>query len=170
MNTRVILFSGIPASGKSTYARWLARKGRCVHLDVEQEGVLERVGLKLVWDSMFAPSGSVASFLDALSQQGHTIVIDWGFPPRCLPVVAALQRHGVEAWWLDGNRRAARQSFIQRGTVPIQCFDKQMRAIRQGWSTIKAVFAPHTISTVGRGPTYMPPEDVSKLIIESSII
>jgi hypothetical protein len=170
MNTRVILLSGIPASGKSTYARWLARERGFVHLDVEQRGALERAGLKLAWDSMFVPPGSVTLFTDVLCQQSHAVVIDWGFPPYCLSVVSALQRHGVEAWWFDGDKRAAQQSFIQRGTVPIQCFEIQMRAIKQEWSNIKTLFGPRMINTIGRGPVYMAPEDVSKLILGSTVI
>src|SRR5712691_7552921 len=38
------LISGIPASGKSTFCRWLEEKKGFLHLDVEEDGVLDRHG------------------------------------------------------------------------------------------------------------------------------
>jgi hypothetical protein len=48
----IFLLSGIPATGKSTYARYLARKHNFAHYDMEvYPSGWPRPGLKPYWDS-----------------------------------------------------------------------------------------------------------------------
>ena len=170
MNTRqeantLLLLSGIPASGKSTFGQWLAENKGFLFLDAEKLGVLERVGLRAVWNSMFVAGGSVLPFVKSLQQLGSPIALDWGFPPACLPVVKALKRASFEVWWFDGNRTAARQSFITRNTVPVSCLDVQMQSIEKSWQNIERVFRDHMIETVSAGPSYLAHEQVLDRIL-----
>jgi hypothetical protein len=155
--TPIILIAGIPATGKSSYADWLASQKGFLHLDVEKEGVLARAGLEEVWYDMFA-SSSVDRFTGALRRIGRPVTIDWGLPPNCLPIVELLASSGVEIWWFDGDREAARESFIKRATVPVAALDVQMAKIEKGWPDIARVFASRIIETVLPGPAYVPRE------------
>ena len=86
------LISGIPASGKSTFCRWLEEKKGFLHLDVEKPGVLDRYGLATAWDALFDASASAAPFIEALDKFKRPVVIDWGFPPEHLNTVRKLSR------------------------------------------------------------------------------
>jgi hypothetical protein len=75
-----------------------------LYVDIENGG-LEPAGLSSHWNAMFAPHGSANSFVAVLKQMPRPVVLDWGFPPRCLPIVESLKHAGVEVWWFDGDRR-----------------------------------------------------------------
>jgi hypothetical protein len=156
---KVILLSGIPAAGKSTYGRWLQTHKGYLSFDVENNA-LDSFGLTSQWNALFESNGLDTSFVRALDKSGRFVVLDWGFPPRCLPVVMALKQAGVEIWWFDGDRDAARQSFISRGTVPVECLDVQMRSIERAWPHLRAVFGDRIVNAIRSGPTYMTPEAV----------
>jgi len=171
---RLIFLSGIPASDKSTYGKWLERAKGFMHLDVEKNGVLLQAGLKPQWDYIFKDGVSVAPFVDAIRQLRRPVVIDWGFPPKCLPSVHAFHQYGVETWWFDGDREAARQSFIQRGTVSVANLAVQMRSIVEMWPEIKSFFRTRIINTVGfdhlRNVTHTPPEEIFQRMVGSSAV
>src|ERR1700720_2354910 len=60
------LIAGIPASGKSTFYRWLEEKKGFLHLDVEKPGVLDRYGLATAWDALFDAGASAGPCIEAL--------------------------------------------------------------------------------------------------------
>src|SRR3954468_583583 len=93
------LISGIPASGKSTFCRWLEEKKGFLHLDVEKPGGLERYGMATAWATLFDARASATPFIEALEKFHRPVVIDWGFPPEHLPAVKKLFDGGVMLWW-----------------------------------------------------------------------
>jgi hypothetical protein len=127
-----VLLSGIPGSGKSSFGRWLQAAKGFIYLDIEN-GALESAGLTPLWNSMFSPQRSVTGFVSALGRMANPVVLDWGFPPLHLPIVESLTQAGVEVWWFDGDRGAARDSFLRRGTVSVECLNIQMDAIAREW-------------------------------------
>lgn len=133
-------------------------------VDVEESGELERAGLNWAWDRVF--TGDQVDFTRALAKIARPVVLAWGFPPACLGTVAELIAAGMTAWWLDGDRDAARQAFIARASGSIDDFDTQMRRIREQWSSISQIFAGHMIRTVHPGGTYSSPDRVFRLIVE----
>jgi len=155
--TRVMLLTGIPASGKSVFGQWLEKSKGFLFLNVEH-GALDRLGLKAAWDGMFSGTGTAEQFVQELTRLQRLVVLDWGFPVHCLPIVEALQQAGVEAWWFDGNREAARQSFVRRGTVPIELFDKQLSGIEREWAAIQRTFRGHILKSIRSGPAYPRPQ------------
>src|SRR6266446_3289448 len=108
------LISGIPASGKSTFCKWLEEKKGFLHLDVEKPGVLDRHGLATAWDALFDASTSAASFVQALERFKRPVVIDWGFPPECLNTVRKLSEAGScsGGLLLTGSSRDANFSYV----------------------------------------------------------
>jgi len=89
-------------------------------------------------------------FLSAISRQEQPIAIDWGFP--------LFKQSGFAIWWFDGDRNAARQLFVQRGTVPLERFTVQMQSIEEEWSRIEDVTGDNIINVVTAGPTQPAPE------------
>jgi hypothetical protein len=91
-------------------------------------------------------------------------VIDWGFPPRCLPFVRSLVQAGVQPWWFGGDENAAKQTFITRGTGSVADFDRQMKGIAVNWSAIEGVFSPNILRVVELGPRYMAPDMIAEKV------
>lgn len=89
------------------------------------------------------------------------VVIDWGFPMSQLSVAQALVAHGVEHWWLDGDRDAAHQSFLSREDHPAteESWRVQIRCIEKHWEAVAALFSGRIIDVISAGPTYLSNEE-----------
>lgn len=140
----IILLSGIPATGKSTYGRWLEKNKGFIHLDVENE----TRGLKKNLASGFFSSTSSIPHLEELKKLGAPVLLDWGFPPENLSFVQKLKQEGVTLWWFNGDHDAARRAFIARNTVAVECLDIQMPKIVRCWDQIKQVFHPNILEVL----------------------
>jgi len=140
-----LLVSGIPASGKSTFCRWLEEKKGFLHVDVEKPGVLVRHGLAAPWQALLGAGASAPPLLEALEKFKHLVAIDWGFPPEHLDAVRKLSEGGVMLWWFASDWAVARRKFKERGTLPVELFDIQMRKIEATLQDINAVFRSHVV-------------------------
>lgn len=146
-SSRILLVAGIPASGKSTYARWLVKNKGFALYDVDfasDKNPLNR------WIAQTEESGS----------QG---VIDWGFPPSNLDTVNWLISNGAAAWWFGGDPAAARASFALRSAkgehpASLAAFEHQMAQIEANWHRIEPVFRGRIIRSVLPGPVYLEPK------------
>ena len=159
----IILISGVPASGKSYFCDWLERAESFLHFDVEKDGRLEERGLKPLWDRCFSV-GTAGPLVKALRTLGSPLVLNWGFPPECLSVVALLKREGVSIWWFDAVHADARRAFIKQGDVPLECFDQQINKIVCAWPRIKALFEPNIVTTLGQDDKRPSTEEVLRQI------
>ena len=144
-----LLIAGIPASGKSTFARWL----------VDDHGYVR------------CPSGEEpgATFLDEIDgarAEHPNVVIDWGFPVGALSIVRGLIASGVEAWWFDGDRDAALEAFLARSGHPgtKHDWDVQMTAIQGHWTEIEELFQGRILNVVTPGPAHLSNESHFRLI------
>src|SRR5205085_10427350 len=121
----ILLLSGIPATGKSTFARYLVSKHGFAHYDLECDSRgWPYPGLKRAWDT------DRAAFLTQVRQHHDRVVLDWGFPISCLSWVKELQADGVQLIWFDGDVGRSRQVFAQRGGIAVTHFDNQVGAIQ----------------------------------------
>ena len=123
----VILVSGIPATGKSEFARYLASEHKFAHYDMEHFPVgWPCQELKEIWEK------SRPAFVAFLRQEHQRSVLDWGFPPSSLTLVNELRNCGVQLVWFDGDVAAARKQFEKRaeGDHSIKDFDGQVTAIK----------------------------------------
>lgn len=144
----LVLLSGIPATGKSTFGRWLEENYGFAHIDLESSG-LDRFGLSPTWQRICRlPPPDVTPFISALQALACPVALDWGFPPPWLPLVEALHHAGVTAWWFDGDRAAARTAFIHRGTVPVSALEQQMRGIEANQSALDAFYQTRTVRAI----------------------
>ena len=164
-----LLISGIPASGKSTFCRWLEEKKGFLHLDVEKPGVLDRYGLATAWDTLFDAGATPAPFIEALEKFKRPVVIDWGFPPECLHTVRKLFDSGVMLWWFAADWAVARRKFELRRYPHVQAFDIQIRKIKDALPEINALFGSHKEYTLASTGIYTPPETIWKSILDTLV-
>jgi hypothetical protein len=121
----VVLVCGMPATGKTTFASWLAGVYSVPHFDLEVfPGGWPLPAFKPIWDR------SPHEFVRILRREHNGAVLDWGFPPRCLPTISLLAAEEVSILWLSAPVLFARRSFIRRGTGNISDFDTQIAAIQ----------------------------------------
>lgn len=138
-----LLICGIPGTGKSTFAEWLVSEHQYVRFPDQDEQPLTE-----------ADVNRALGIADA--------VIDWGFPaynPDFKLSVRAVREltavHHFEHWWFDGDRHAALQSFLTRGTVSRAAWDRQLAGIDEHWDEIQAVFADRIVNVISDGASYM---------------
>jgi hypothetical protein len=163
------LFSGIPASGKSTFCRWLEEKKGFLHLDIEKSGVLDRYGLTTSWNALFDESTTAALFTKALDECKRPVVIDWGFPPECLDTVRKLFDGGVMLWWFAADWAVARRKFQLRRYPHVQDFDIQIQKIKVALPEINAVFGPHKEYALPSTGIYPPPGQLWKSMLDTLV-
>jgi len=154
------LISGIPASGKSTFCRWLEKKKGFLHVDVEKPGVLDQYGLTTAWNSLFDASASAAPFTHALEKFKRPVVIDWGFPPECLSTVRKLFDSGVMLWLFAADWAVARRKFQLRRYPHVQAFDIQIRKIEAALPEINALFRSHVEYALPSTGLYTPSDRI----------
>lgn len=121
----VILLAGIPATGKSEFARYLAREHGFAHYDLEcYPRGWANPDLKQTWDA------DRNVFVSELQKHHGRVALDWGFPVHCLPWVEELQNCGVKLVWFAGDIDRAREIFVQRGGIAVGKFENQVTDIR----------------------------------------
>jgi hypothetical protein len=129
----LILISGIPASGKSSFAQNLATKCQFAHYDMENHPHgWPHPELKRIWDS------SRERFVDELHERHPCVVLDWGFPCHCSCLVSELLECGVKLVWFEADGQQARLKYGERerresssyGSVDYSRFDRQYSDIR----------------------------------------
>lgn len=162
-----LLISGIPASGKTTFCKWLAEKKGFLHLNVEEDGVLDRHGLAAEWLALFGAGSPAESFIQALDKFKRSVVIDWGFPPEHLDTVRKLFEAGVMLWWFAADWVVARCKFKERGTIPVGLFDIQIRKIEAVLPEINALFRSHVEYTLPSTGIYTPPDQVWESMLDT---
>jgi hypothetical protein len=163
------LISGIPASGKSTFCRWLEDKKGFLHLDVEKPCVLDRYGLATAWATLFDAGTSAAPFVQALEKFKRPVTIDWGFPPECLDTVRKLFEGGVMLWWFAADWTVARRKFQLRRYPHVQDFDIQIRKIEAALPEINALFGSHVEYTLPSTGIYTPPDKIWESMLDTLV-
>src|ERR1017187_9558778 len=165
-----ILIAGIPASGKSTFGKWLAKTHGFIHVDMELPdtgpGGLKALGLGSEWKAFLLETDS-DSFLKSLREYSTSVALDWGFPPNpwMLSVVSRLDAGGVRLWWFDGDRLAARALFESRGNKPVDTFDNQVAGISAAWAQISALAGHRIVKTVSPDGSFPENAQIYSMIV-----
>ncbi len=119
---RLILLTGIPATGKTSVGEHLAAEHGFRHLDFEDTRTR-----MVFWQ--FGACG-FRKQLGALRQRRWDTVATWRpVPDLQLDALRLMRSHGFECVWFDGNRDAAHRVFMHRGSVSEQDWANQMQRI-----------------------------------------
>jgi len=116
----LLLITGIPGTGKTTYGNKFAVEFGFLHRDLEDQETLNH----LVADP--------PKFIRGLLRENRNVVVTWGFAPddQASPYLVQLFREAGFQWiWFDGNRPAALREFQRRGTVSERDLYVQMHRI-----------------------------------------
>ena len=123
-NQIIILLSGMPATGKSTFARHLEREHGFAHYDLEcYPRGWPHPEMKGTWDA------DRSAFVGQVREYHDRVVLDWGFPVSCVLWVEELRRCRAQLVWFDGDVAVARRVFDERGGIAIEHFEKQVADI-----------------------------------------
>jgi hypothetical protein len=158
----LILLSGRPGAGKTAVGQQLATARGFIHIETDTHSG--------TWGPLLC-AGSLDQAIATRNYArnlGDNIVVEWGFPVSLLRSVGLLRTAGFDAWWLDGEERAARQGYLRRhGSSPqvLANYDVQVSEIQAAFPRIEKFYGDHIIQTVADGPTYLPPEEVASLIL-----
>jgi len=150
---RLALISGIPGTGKTCFGDWLANQHGFVHIDLEASGLGADV-----W------SMEPAVFIDRARAGRPDLVVTWGFRPlpQDLARVRDLHAAGLTAWWFDGDRDAAFESFKDRpdhsGTE--DDWRVQLGLIEAFWPQLTEFYGERRIDVIGPGRLYMDREEI----------
>jgi hypothetical protein len=166
-----LLICGIPATGKSTFGRWLQEEHGFTFVELEaaehQGNSLDQNGLRLTWES-FWRGEDFKSFPEALFGLRGSLVVEWGFPANLLHVVLVLQRAGLVPWWFEGDRLAARHLFTSRDQRPPELFDHQMACISAAWCSIAPIFGDRILRVVNPDGSVEKPADILSAIVNAA--
>jgi adenylate kinase family enzyme len=118
----LLLITGIPGTGKTTYGDNFAKEFGFLHHDLEDIQTLNRFNT------------NPAQFIGELLNEKKHLVVTWGFGPDCdrsVFLVQQLRDAGFKWIWFDGNRPAALREFQKRATVSERDLHVQMNRIEQ---------------------------------------
>jgi hypothetical protein len=146
-----MLLCGIPASGKSTFGRYLRDVKGVRYLDLEQKWTDET--LHRTWNRVFEGTDSarhLSAFLAAVEQDAGPVCLDWDFPVEQLWLVSALRTAGCRIVWFQCDERVARTRFQRRGRGSLDTFATQVLAIRANWPAILEEAQPLIVNVLNR--------------------
>ncbi|HEV2036769.1 MAG TPA: hypothetical protein VGU71_21675 [Candidatus Dormibacteraeota bacterium] len=166
---RLLVISGVPASGKSTFCLSLAWQGWAfINHDEITASTLDQTWWRLV------TSGRAGEFVPLTSAAGQDVVLEFGFPMALLPAVRQLKAAGADHWWFKADHDAAREVFVARnrawqesrthGIIPIQAFEKYVSDLAAHRAEIRKLFAAKIIETRDRDGTRVTVEEIHRRI------
>lgn len=150
---RLVLVTGIPATGKTTVGEHLRDQHGFKHLDFE--------GAHL-WD--YLPNGVTLDEgrIKQLKTQGRDVVITWGFVPDTqLAAVCALRDLGFRWIWFDTDREIALREYLARGRSRSD-WDRQLAKIAAHIDPNMDSLAPIVVDTFAVGGQRRPLEEVTR--------
>ena len=154
----VLLLTGVPATGKSTFGKYLCQEAGFAHYDLE----CYPDGWAHVEPRPFWQQRDLPGFMAQVTSLDARIALDWGFPPACRPMVDHLRALGATLVWFDGDRRRARELYVERGKYDVGLFDGQV-------ARIDAAGLPHSlacpvITTLGATGVPADPRDIAEAV------
>jgi hypothetical protein len=158
-----LLISGIPGSGKSSFSRWLHKSKGFTHVDMENDG-LDKHSFRNSWEA-YRKNSDDYSFVTAIRSHPNSVVLDWGFPPSCWPLVLRLKESRIPVWWFDGDRLTARSHFIRRRTVPVSEFDCQFAQISLAWPQLELIIGSNIVKVIHTDGTFSSCETIYERIL-----
>lgn len=153
-----LLLAGVPGTGKTTVACYLASKYGYVHVDMEERG----------FEARYRLSQDPARFLAGLP--AGRVIVSWGFGPFSdLRSIRHLTGAGCVMVWLDGDRVAAFREFMRReGNNPVSEYNYygQMQMIVA--TEVVQRMNPPVVNPFGPGGLFRPVGDIAADILRAA--
>lgn len=163
-----ILVWGLSGAGKSRYCRWLSERG---YLYLDNDTIAQRINdgtaseLEQLWMAMRVEQVSTRDFFHAMANR--RVVAELGARPddRSLVQLRLLMDLGASAWWFDGDRSAARESWLDRD-VPVdeEFWRIQTAWVDMAWREIAAIFRSRIVRTVGPGRAHLAEAQIDRMM------
>ncbi len=136
-----LFVSGIPSSGKTTFANWLRDEFGFMHIDFELlsndfQQFLRQHQFNLHW------------LFGEMSRFSPCVVASWGFPIQNFPIVQTLSGSDVRLIWFDGDRDAACKDWMRKTGRPDHQFRAQVAAIDSRIAEIRSLFGNGWIDVI----------------------
>jgi hypothetical protein len=157
-SVRLLLLSGIPATGKTEAGVKLHEHHGFRHLDFEDVETLRR----------FLGDGEAGlrRAIDDLKKDGRDVVITWGFVPDVqLEVVKLLRTLGFMWVWFDGDRPSARKEYLRLGR-PVEAWDVQLAKIATRIDPFLDELEPVVVNTFDQEGKYRPREEILAQLLD----
>jgi hypothetical protein len=154
-----LFVSGIPSSGKTTFANRLRDEFGFMHIDFELlsqdfQQFLRHHEFNLRW------------LFGEMSRFSPCVVASWGFPIEMFPSVQTLSGSDVRLIWFDGDREAARKDWIRKTGMPDNQLRAQLAAIDSRIADIRSLFGNGCIDVIAPDESRLPfPAIINRLSI-----
>jgi hypothetical protein len=158
--TRVLLISGMPASGKSTFVEWLGEKGWGTAIGDE---MLPGSLVQVAWEAAIR-HGDDGALLSAVAADSREFAIEFGFPAAFLPNVQNLMRRGFEGWFFDADLAASRTAWMAaRPSADIGLWERQVDGLVAIHADIAAAYGGRLIKTLTDEDGHVPLTKIAQL-------
>jgi hypothetical protein len=141
----MLLITGVSATGKSTFTRWLEATHGYMRCPSGEE-VAERTHIEV----------------DDAVRHGRKVAFDWGIPTWGIDQARdVIAYYGFETWWFDGDWETAEKAFRVRQNHPstLEHFETYKRGIEENWPSYESLFGDRILEVLRPGPSYMSNED-----------
>lgn len=148
----VIFICGIPASGKSTFGKYLKDNFGYFYIDMEHEWFDEN--LHAIWNLIFVSfeENRIRDFVNAVNAKSTNSALDLGFPlynDNYFKIIPKLKEFDCQIVWFNCDEEIAKQRFLKRPDSPsIETFNTQMRNIRNNWDKVLDLINPVVINVL----------------------
>lgn len=163
-----ILIWGVSGAGKSRYCKWLAQRG---HIYLDNDTIAQRMAegtasaLERRWMSTHVGETAAEDFAKSIAAE--RVVLGFGARPddRALALLRRLIDLGASAWWFDGDRTAALESWLDRDVpVPAEYWHIQTAAVDAAWPKIAEILRSKIVRTIGPKRAYLSETQVDRLM------
>jgi hypothetical protein len=173
---RLLVISGVPASGKSSYCKWLVERS-WVFINHDRANQATR-GIDRTWWGLVI-SGQAADFVQVVAGTQGNVVLEFGFPTDLLHQVRQLKAAGAQHWWFELDHQTAREAFIARNdewarqgrqdlVIPIIYFDRYVRDIAAHSDEVWKLFVPKIIEVLQADGNRLSNEEIHRQVLAGS--
>ncbi|MGH7202829.1 MAG: hypothetical protein ACREHC_00100 [Candidatus Levyibacteriota bacterium] len=147
---KIVLLSGIPATGKTNFGKYLQDKHNFTYIPVESNDWADKK-MQALWNHIFEAKrdyNGVEKFICYLHDNYENVVLDWGFPMTQIRVAELLKRQWCEIVWFSCKVSVARQRFIIKNKNSATYFDNKIKSIEENNDKIIKSLNPKIIDVL----------------------
>ncbi len=167
---RLLILWGVPGAGKSTFARWLVAEKRFDHVDTDIVIGSNRASTLL--ERAWADVGlSAEAFVATAQAHPRPVVVEFGMYANAdgMRLLNRLRGLGVEPWWFDGDRTAAKDAWLEENRKSGRAFedgkwDEVVAVVNQNWRLIEDNLAERVLRTIESSGYHVPPAETYRRI------